>query len=60
MQIIIDFKNDVCSRIVFLRLIPQVKFRQLRGKVVQFFPFRAGFAGLRQNSLRRGELSHVG
>jgi hypothetical protein len=42
----INFQYNTCRRIIIASGITQVKFRQLRGEVVQFFPFRARLAGL--------------
>ena len=44
----INLSQYTCSSIVIACGTAQFKFRQLRGEVIQFFPFRARLAGLRK------------
>ena len=53
----INFSQHTCGSIVIACFTAQVKFRQLRGEIVQFFPFRARLAGLRE--VIRGAVEQV-
>ena len=42
----INLTQHTCGSIIIASCTAQFKFRQLRGEVIQFFPFRARLAGL--------------
>ncbi len=51
----INIGQHTCGSIIIASGTAQVKFRQLRGEVFQFFPFRARLAGLGEIVCGAGE-----